>query len=87
MNALAQVEPKVIKGVECLLSEDETIEALGYQHRRNPRSSIRWATRKHGLRYIDMGRGIRSYSRDDVNAFIANRLRKNGGRPVRQEEE
>ena len=57
-----------------LLTEKDVIKLLQLGARSNPKESLRHQVRKHGLPYVDLGRGLRRFRRADVEAFIQRKL-------------
>ena len=62
------------KDFEDLLTEEDVIKLLQLGARPNPKESLRHQVRKHGLPYVDLGRGLRRFQRADVEAFIQSKL-------------
>ena len=56
------------------LTEKDVIKLLRLGARPNPKESLRYQVRKHGLPYVDLGRGLRRFRRADVEAFIQRKL-------------
>lgn len=57
-------------GIEKLLTEAETIEALGLGDRPNPGGAIRWLIRVKKLGCVRLGRGILRFRPQDIGDFI-----------------
>ncbi len=57
-----------------LLSDDEAIEALGLGSRPNPKSSLQWLRRQKRIAYVQLGKGIYGYRREDLDALIEKSL-------------
>ena len=55
---------------ERLLSEDEAIEVLGLQGRRNPKGSLRWLMRTGKLAYVRLARGVYGFRRGDLQTLV-----------------
>ena len=56
--------------LEQLLTEEEVIEILGFQSKRNPKRSISYLIAKGKLRCVNLGRGNRRFRPADVKEFI-----------------
>ncbi len=55
---------------ERLLSEAQTIEALGLGDRPNPKGALRWLVRGKRLPAVRIGKGILRFKPSDVARFI-----------------
>lgn len=55
---------------ESLLSEAQTIEALGLSDRPSPAGALRWLVRRKKLPVVRIGRGILRFRPSDVAKFI-----------------
>ena len=62
------------KDFDELLTEEEVIELLRLDVRPNPKESLRYQIRKHGLPYVDFGRGLRRFTKVAVQEFIERKL-------------
>lgn len=62
------------KDFDDLLTEEDVIKLLQLDTRPHPRESLRHQVRKHGLQYVDLGRGLRRFRRTDVDDFIQSKL-------------
>ena len=62
------------KDFDALLTDEEAIAFLNLGSRPNPSSALRYLCRKHGLPYVDLGRGNRRYRRTDLIEFIERKL-------------
>ena len=54
-----------------LLGEEEAIEYLGLQARKNPKGALRWLMRAHRLPHVKLAKGIVGFRRDHLDEFIA----------------
>ena len=52
-----------------LLTEEQVIQELGIQDRKNPKASLTWLRRSKQLGYVKIGRGIYSYPEAEVARF------------------
>ncbi len=52
-----------------LLTDQQAIEALGIQDRKNPKGSLQWLRRSKQLGYVKIGRGIYGYPEAEVARF------------------
>jgi len=55
---------------ESLLSEAQTIEALGLSDRPNPAGALRWLVRRKKLPVVRIGKGILRFKPSDVARLI-----------------
>ncbi|MCH8880340.1 MAG: helix-turn-helix domain-containing protein [Planctomycetes bacterium] len=55
---------------ESLLTEDEAVQFLRLDDRKNPMGALRWLCRTRRLAYIQVGRGIRRFRAGDLEAYI-----------------
>jgi hypothetical protein len=62
---------KVIKGIQCLLSEAETIEILGLQDRPSPAGALRHLIRMKRIAPIRQGRGVLTFRQEEVRRYLA----------------
>lgn len=65
------VKAKIIKGIKALLSESEAIEVLGLKDRPRPGGALRYLIRMKKLKTIRQGRGILTFSADEIKRYLA----------------
>lgn len=61
--------------VPSLVSEEDAIERLGLQHRKNPKGALRWLIKTKRLKAVRIGRGILSFRAEDLAAFVEENYR------------
>ena len=51
------------------MTEEQVIQELGIQDRKNPKGSLQWLRRSKQLGYVRIGRGIYGYPEAEVARF------------------